>query len=160
MHLPDEPEVLQALHLPRGTSRRCSKCCTCHEKRSGAQSINHFRSGLPRTFLKVLQVLHFPRKTRLRCSKCCACHSKRAGGAPSAAPATQKRSGAQCNQSSPDFRGSMKMLQVLHLPRACRCSKCCTCHESAGAPSAAPATQNNLEVLQVLVPRKTKRHPK
>ena len=30
----NEPEVLQVLHLPRKTSRRCSKCCTCHAKRT------------------------------------------------------------------------------------------------------------------------------
>ena len=33
-----EFEVLQALRLPRKTSRRCSKCCACHAKRRGAQS--------------------------------------------------------------------------------------------------------------------------
>ena len=42
---------------------------------------------------KGLQVLHLPRKTSRRGSKCCACHAN--------------RSGAQCNQSLPDFRGPL-----------------------------------------------------
>ena len=87
---------------------------------------------------EVLQVLHLPRKTSWRCSECCACHGK--------------RSGARSNQLSPDIRRPLW-----------RCSKCCTCHAKRAwsAPSAAPATQNELEVLRVLhLPRKTKRRPK
>ena len=93
-------------------------------------------------------------QNELWCSKCCNCHAKPDRGAPSAAPAT-------------------------HIDR--RCSKCCPCHEKRawlapsaarpksitrrqtsadlyeGAPSAAHATQNEPEVLQVLrPPRKTK----
>ena len=69
---------------------------------------------------------------------------------------------------------SMKVLEVLHLPRktSLRCSKCCACHAQRGSthshhPSpdfrpaiAAPATQNEREVLQVLrLPLKTRRRP-
>ena len=60
-------------------------------------------AGLPQTCMKVLQVLRLPRKTSRMGPKCCAC------------PAD--RSGAQCNQSSPNFRGPLW-----------RCSKCCPCH--------------------------------
>ena len=59
-----------------------------------------------------LQVLRLPRKMSRMGPKCCACHAN--------------RSGAQCNQSSPDFRGPlyMKVLQVLRLQRKTsqRCS--------------------------------------
>ena len=116
-------------------------------------------------------MLRLPRKMRLRCSKCCACYANAAtvlnrrrtsvdlpGGAPRAAPATQKET---------------KVLQVLHLPRkmTMRCSKCCATQTQpastvlnrrrtsadlpGGAPRAAPATQNETKVLQVLhLPRK------
>ena len=52
------------------------------------------------------------------------------------------------------------VLQVLHLPRktSLRCSKCCACHAKrgggAGAPSAAPATQNEA-VPKVITRRRT-----
>ena len=79
-----------------------------------------------------LQVLHLLRKMSLRSSKCCTCHAY--------------------TQSSPDFRGPLRS-----------CSQCCTCHAkkwSWGAPSAAPATKNEAEVLQVLhLPRKSSRRP-
>ena len=106
----NELEMLQVLRVPRKTTRRPKSSLV---------------AGLPLTSMKVLQVLHLPRKTNLRCSKCCACHAKRAGGAPSAAPATQKRRGAQSHHSSPDFRWPLW-----------RCSKCCTCHAKRtwGAP--------------------------
>ena len=112
----NELEVLQVLHLPRKTNLRCSKCCACRAKRT-AQS-NQSSRGFP---------------------KCCTCHTKRAWGAPSAAPATQNEAAPKvinCRQASADL---YKVLQVLHLPRktSLRCSKCC-----GGAPSAAPATQN------------------
>ena len=134
----------QVLHLPRKTSRRSSKCCACHAKRAGwapnaapatqteaaPNVINRRRtsadlyvgapSAAPATQNEPeeLQVLRLPRKTSRMGPKCCACHAD--------------RSGAQCNQSSPDFRRPL-----------CRCSKCCTCHakRAGGAPSAAPATQ-------------------
>ena len=86
----------------------------------------------------VLQVLRLPRKTSLRCAKCCPCHAKRGE--------------AQKPHSSPDFRRPLW-----------RCSKCCACHAKRtwGAPGAAPATQNEPEMLQVLrLPRKTRRRPK
>ena len=91
-----------------------------------------FPTEWSRTSMKVLQdlqVLRLLRKTSLRCSKCCACHATRAGGGPSAA--TQ-------NEAAP---------------------KVITCRRSAdlyeGAPSAAPAMENEPEVLQVLrLPRK------
>ena len=127
-------------------------------------------------------MLHLPRKTSLRCSKCCTrciCHAKAAGvhaivlscrrtsadlsgGAPSAAPAKASGVVLTCRQTSADLW---------------RCCKCCTCHtKAAGVHSihfspnfrrellptclevlrAAPAWQNEPEVLQVLhLPRKT-----
>ena len=98
------------------------------------------------------QVLRLPRKTNLRSSECCACHAKQA-------LATQNEAAPE-HHSSPDFRG---LVQVLRLPRktSLKCSKCCACHakRTGDAPSAAPATPN--EVLQVLrLPRKTRRRPK
>ena len=143
----------------RGPLWRCSKGCMCHAKRAeGAPSaapatqneaapkvISCRRasadlyegapSAAPATQNEpeVLQALHLPRKRSLRCSKCCACDTKRGG--------------AQSNQLWQGFRG-----------RLWRWSKCCTCHAKRawGAPSAAPATQNEPEVLQVLhLPRKT-----
>ena len=33
-----EPQVLQALRIPRKTSLRCSECCACQAKRGGAHS--------------------------------------------------------------------------------------------------------------------------
>ena len=99
----NEPKGRQVLHLPRKTSRMDPKCCACHANRRSAQC----NQSLPdlRGSMKVLQVLHLPRKTSRRSSKCFACHAKRAGWAPNAAPATQTE--AKCNQSSPDFRGSL-----------------------------------------------------
>ena len=158
----NEPEVLQALHLPRKTSRGCSK-----RARSNQLSPN-FREPL----LKVLQVLHLPHKTGLRCSKCCTCHATWAGGAPSAAPATQNEAAPKvinCRRTFADLYEGAKpevlqvpeMLQVLHLPHkneatpkvinCCRTSgrpvwrcssECCHAKRACGAPSAAPATQN------------------
>ena len=98
-------------------------------------------AGLLRTSLDVLRVLHLPRKMRRRCSKCCACHANAAG--------------AHNTQSSPDFRGPFwRWLQVLHLPSKMSLSL------SGCAPRAAPATQNDTEVLQVLrLPLKRSRRP-
>ena len=80
--------------------------------------------------MKVVQVLHLPRKTSLRCCKCCACHAKRGGGAPSATQNEAAPKVINCRRASADLYD--------------------------GAPSAAPATQNEPEVLQVLhLPRKT-----
>ena len=169
----------EAKEMPRNTQLRCFQCCTRNAKRAwGAPSAAPAIENEP----EMLQVLHLPRKTNLRCSKCCTCHAKRAwcskcctchtkaatsivltcrrtfadlsGGAASAAPATENEPG---------------MLQVLRLPRKTSrsCSKCCTCHAKAAgvlvltcrrtssdfwgaAASAAPATQNVPEVLQVL----------
>ena len=128
-----ETEVLQVLHLPRKTSRRCSKCCPCHTKRPGAQS-NQLSPDL--------------RGPLWRCSKCCTCHAKRAEGAPSAAPATQ-------NDPAPDFRGPLnvlQVLQVLHLPREIKLDWGAPATQndcrwtSGGAPSAAHATQNKMSL--------------
>ena len=122
-------EDVVVVRLLRKTSLRCSKCCACHAKRGSAHSqFASLVAELPRTSMKVLQVLHLPRKTNLTCSKCCACQL-------------------------------VKVIQVLHLPckTSLRCSKYCTCHakRAGGAPSAAPATQSEPEVLQVLrLPRK------
>ena len=163
---------------------RCSKCCACHAKPNWGALRCCACQAAPKSFarretsanlynMKVLQVLCLPRKTNLRYSACCACHAKRAGDAPSVAPATQ-------NKAARLPPTSMKVLQVLRLSRktnlrcskccACpkaslvarlvwRCSKCCACHvkRTWGAPSAsAPATLNELEMLQVLrLPRKT-----
>ena len=112
---------------------------------------------------EMLQVLRLPRKTNLRCSKCCACHAKRAGNAPSAAPATQKElEMLQVLRLPRKTRRGPKSSLVAGLPRTSiwRCSKCCACHAKRGgaqshhsspdfrgplyegAPSAAPATQN------------------
>ena len=77
--------------------------------------------------------------------KCCACHAKRTWGSPSAAPATPNGGGAHSHHSSPDFRRPLW-----------RCSKGCACHAKTSlrcpecCASAAPATQNEPEVLQVL----------
>ena len=97
----------------------------------------------------------------LPCVKASVCLDE---GAPSAAPTTQNEP---------------EVLQVPHLPRKTsrRCSKCCACHAEEAmpkvisrrtstdlyeaAPSAAPATQNECEVLQVLrLPRKNEAAPK
>ena len=164
----NEPEVLKLLHVPRKTSLRCSKFCACHakwaggapsaapatQKRGGAQkhhSSPDFRR--PLWSVKVLQVLRLPRKTCPKCSKCCVCYAKRAWGCSKCCAChAKKRGGTQKHHSSPDFRRPLW-----------RCSKCCACHAKRawGAPSAAPATQNKLEVLQLLrLPRKTRRRPK
>ena len=72
-------EVLHVLRLPRRSRLRCSKCCTCHAKRTGVKS-NHPSPGFRRTSNRgapcaapatqiaseVLQVLHLPRKTNRR----------------------------------------------------------------------------------------------
>ena len=154
---------------------RCSRWFACHAKRAwsvpsaapyakrgGAHS--HHSSPDFRGPLWMLKVLRLPHKTSLRCSRCCACHAKRAWGAPSAAPATQNKP---------------EVLRVLRLPRKTRrrpfaslvarlpptsmnVSKCCACHTKRawGAPGAAPATQNEPEVLRVLrLPRKTGPRP-
>ena len=110
-------EGLEMLRLPHKTSQRGAKCSTCHAKRTGwapiaapatqtdaaPNAINRRRTcadlceGAPSAAPAMqnepegLQVLHLPRKTSRRGSKCCACHAN--------------RSGAQCNQSLPDFRG-------------------------------------------------------
>ena len=128
----NEPEVRQVLPLPRKTTRRPKSPVV---------------TGLPLTSMKVLQVLHrsrknepevllvlrMPRKTSRRCSKCCACHAKRRG--------------AQSPQLSPDFRWPLW-----------RWSKCCACHAKRawGAPSAAPATQNDA-TPKVITRRRTSR---
>ena len=61
------------------------------------QGVRPFRLGGEQSWTsftsKGLQVLHLPRKTSQRGSKCCACDAN--------------RSGAQCNQSLPDFRGPL-----------------------------------------------------
>ena len=80
----NEPEVLQVLHLPRKTSRRCSKCCACHAKKKRPKVINCCRTSAPAM------------QNGPRCSKCPTFHAKRAGGACHA-----KGSGAQSNQLSP-----------------------------------------------------------
>ena len=162
-------KVLQVLRLPRKTSRRCSKCCACHAKRAwGAPSAAPATQneaepkGITRRqtsadlYMKVLRVLRLPRKTRRRPKA-----SLVARFPPTSIKAlqvlrlprnTRPRPTASLVARLPPT--SMKVLQVLRLPRkmSLRCSKCCACHAKRtwGAPSAAHATQNEPEVLQVL----------
>ena len=99
-------------------------------------------------------MLHLPRKIKLRCCKCCTCHAK-----------MKLRCCKCCAECC-----------ACHAKTNLRCSKPATQNEAApksitrrqtsanlyeGAQSAAPATQNELEMLQVLrLPRKTRRRPK
>ena len=81
--------------------------------------------------------------------------------------------------AAPAMQNDAEMVRVLHLPRKMRlrCTECCSCTQkqpasivlnhrrtfadvSRGAPSAAPATHNETEVIQVLhLPRKSSRRP-
>ena len=142
---PTSMRVLEVLHLPRKTNLKCSKCCACHAKRAGGAA-----SGAPATQNEAAP-------------KVITCHRISAHlyeGAPSAAPATQKelevlqvlrlprkrRRRPKSSLVAGLPRTSMKVFQVLHLPpkTSLRCSKCCACHakRAGGAPSGAPATQN------------------
>ena len=134
----------------RGLVWRCSECCTCHAKwdrgtPSAAPAMQNETEVLQKQPAPIVLNRH-------RAS------ADLSGGAPSAAPARQNET---------------EVLQVLHLPRKMRlrsskccpprkssqrrgplwrCSECCTCQAKWdwGAPRAAPATQNETEVLQVL----------
>ena len=134
----NEPEVLQVLRLPRETNLRCSKCCACHAKTSlrcskccachaiqGGVKKSWFVARLPPTSCVLSALLCLLCKMSLKCSKWCACHEK-----------TRRRPCATRRQTFSDLY---------------RCSKCCACHAKPawGAPSAAPATQNEPEVPQV-----------
>ena len=135
MHLPRKTNLRCSkcrTCMPCQTSRRCSKCCACHTK-----------SRLARTRTKVLQVLYLPRRANRRCSKCCACHAKRAGGTASAAVAATENEAAprviNCRWISRTFT---KVLQVLHLRRKQVASGVCLAKPTGGGRNAALATQN------------------
>ena len=128
------PEVLQVLRLPRKASLRCLQVLRVPRK-TRRRPKGSLVAGLPPTSMKRRQVLRLLRKTSLRCSDYCTCHAKQGD--------------AQKHHWSPDFRQtSMKVLQVLRLPRktSLGCSNCCACYakRAGGAPSAAPATQNEV----------------
>ena len=98
-------------------------------------------------------------------------HAKRAGWAPNAAPARWAPNAAPATQTeaAPKVinrrRTSVdryEVLQVLRLQRKTGQRGCCTCNakRARGAPSAAPARQNELDGLQMpCLPRKPKRRP-
>ena len=148
------------LRLPHKTSQRCSKCCACHAKQGGFQkhhsspdfcrplwrcseccACHAKRAGDAPSAAPATQNETAPKSITRRQTS-----ADLYEGAPSAAPATQNEP---------------EVLQVLRLPRktSLRCSKCCACHAKRGgaqrhhsspdfrrpqkgAPSAAPATQN------------------
>ena len=134
---PTSIKVLQVLRLLHKTNLRCSECFACHAKRTGdapsaAPATQHdtapksiTRRQTSADLYEGIQVLRLPRKTKLRCSKCWVCHAKRTGDAPSVALATQ-------NEAAPKSITRRQTSADLY----------------EGAPSAAPATQDEKEMLQ------------
>ena len=59
-------DLVQVLLLPHKWSLRCSKCCTCHVKLSGANE-SPVVARLPLTSMELLQVLHLARKPTWSC---------------------------------------------------------------------------------------------
>ena len=163
----NEPDMLQALRLPRKTSLRRA----CHAKRGGAQkhhSSPDFRQPL------------------CRCAKCCACHAKTSLRLPRKTRRRPKASHVGRLPPTPmkvlqvlrlPRKNEPDMLQALRLPRKTRpearlprqneaAPKSITRRQTSanlyeGAQSAAPATQNEPEMLQVLrLPHRRRRRPK
>ena len=116
----------------------CSKYCACAAKRCGAQS-HHSSPGF--------------RWPLWRCSNGCACHAKRTWSAPSAAPATQNkpevlqvpRLPRKTTRRPKSSLGAWLPLTSMKVLQRKTNLRCCACHakQAGGAPSAAPATQND-----------------
>ena len=88
--------------------------------------------AVPATQTEVLQVLRLRRKMKLRCFKCCVCHANAAR--------------VHSIQSSPDFNGPLwrPASKVLNRRRT-------SADLSGGAPRAAPATQNEIDVVLMVL---------
>ena len=168
-HSPDAPAT-QNVRLPRKTSLRCSKCCACHAKLPQVLQVLACQTKEP----EMLQVLGLPRKTRRRPKSITRRQTsadfyegapsvapamqnepevlqvlrlpRKTNHAPSAAPAKQKRDGAQ-KHHSPGFR-RLKVLQVMCLP--------CKTRRRPKASLVAGLPPTSTKVLQVLcLPHKT-----
>ena len=93
-------QTVKVPRLPRKSSARCTKCCTCHAKvvvdaQSAAPATQQQpvpRGDQARTSTsQTVKVPRLPRKSSARCTKCCTCHAKVVVDAQSAAPATQQQ---------------------------------------------------------------------
>ena len=125
----NDTEVLQVLRLPRKTSLRYSKCCTCHAKAAGVHTTHlspDFRGPLWRCSegctchgkrAGMLQVLRLPRKTSLRCSKCCTCHAKQPASIVLACCRTSTDLCGGAASFFPARQNEPEVPQVLHMPR-------------------------------------------
>ena len=112
---------------------------------------------LPWTSMRVLQVLRLPRKTSLRCSKWLRLPRKRSWRCSKCCACYAKPGGTQSLQLSLDFYegASSAAPATQNEPEVLQVLRLPRKDLCEGASSAAPAAQNELEVLQVVrLPRK------